>query len=339
MVQRAKDLSLVLHIGLHKTATTYVQNRLGARRYDLLREGVLYPTTGTVDGVGVSTREGAQSGQTLFTRGRYRKGLVADLLRELPDAVSTVLMSAEDFTLPRTKPTPADFLDRFNAFGTVKVVLVLRRQDDWVESVYKQIVDQYGNFETRSFGAYLEEVGPRLLDFRTRFAPWRDMVGPENFHALSYDDLAGGQAIYRRLLEIAGVCGPLLEDDGRLAVPRYESVRPIDTLGLRILNGYRLKDREARTRVAHSIYQAAPQGDIGLMTPQMREAIQAMCAPINEKIEAEWFDGPVPGFRFGAADSRPEPTPPEPQELLDYLDQVIALCDAARDAETAGPFA
>lgn len=330
VAKRAKDLTLILHIGLHKTASSYVQNVLSARRYDLLREGILYPTTGAVDRVTASTREGAQSGHILFTRPGDRSGLVSELLTELPDTVSTVLLSSEDFTLPRRKPTPEQFLSEFSVFGAVKVVLVLRRQDVWAESFYKQIVDQYNKSERRSFDDFLRQVGPSLLDFHTRFLPWRDLVGPENFHALSYDDLAGGASICRRILEIAGIDGPLIDEAPSIPVPRYESIRAIDTLGLRILNTYRLKDREARTRTAKSIYAAAPDGDLELMTPEMRKGIQTLCGPINERIEAEWFEEEVPGFRFGSALDGPTFSPPTALEVVDYLDQVITLCEAAR---------
>ena len=326
----AKDVTLILHIGLHKTASSYVQNLLNVRRYDLLREGFLYPNVGAVDGARTSTREGAQSGHALFTQPGDRRELISELLAELPETVSTVLLSSEDFTLPRPEPTPEEFLSRFREFGAVKVVLVLRRQDFWVESFYKQIVDQYGNFETRSFDEYLRQMGPSLLDFYSRFVPWRELVGPDNFHVLSYDDLAGGAAIYRRLLEIAGVGGSPLDDATSIMVPRYESVRAIDTLGLRILNSYRLASREARIRTAKSIYAVAPEGDIELMTPEMRQGIQTLCRPINERIEAEWFKEPVPGFRFGSPPA-PAPTgPPTGHEVVEYVDQVISLCEAAK---------
>jgi hypothetical protein len=337
VAKHAKDATLILHIGLHKTATSYVQNLLSVRRYDLLREGLLYPTTGAVEDVTVSTRAGAQSGHAGFYWAKDRRGLVSKLLTELPDSVSTVLLSSEDFSLPRRKPTPEQFLGDFSAFGSVKVVLVLRRQDTWVESYYKQFVDQYGNFETRSFDEYLRQAGPSLLDFYGRFSPWRDLVGPENFHVLSYDDLpGGGGAIYRRILEVAGIGGPPLDVAEPTALPLYESVRAIDTLGLRILNSYRLDRRDDRVRVAKGIYAAAPEGDIELLTPEIGEAIQTMCGPINERIEAEWFKAPVPGFRFGSALSASAAGPPTGQEVVDYLDQVIALCEAARKSADDG---
>ncbi len=330
---RAKNATLVLHIGLHKTASSFVQNTLSTQRYDLLQEGVLYPTTGANKNARPTTREGAQSGQALFTRTGDRRELVADLLDELPASAHTVLVSSEDFTRLHGTPSASQVMARFSAFGAVKVVLVLRRQDTWLESYYKQIVDQYGNFETRSFDQFVRDTGSSLVDFHARFSDWRELVGPENFHVLSYDDLPDGAALHRRILEIAGVTGDLLDGTPSVPVPQYTSIRAIDTLGLRLLNSYRLSDRSARIRVAKAVYDAAPAGDVRLMSPELRQAIQDVCGPINERIEAEWFGHPVPGFRFGKPVSDTVKEEPSGAELVDYLDRVLALCEEARAAE------
>jgi hypothetical protein len=338
MAKHAKDRRLVLHIGLHKTATTYVQNVLSSRRYDLLREGVLYPLAGSgllargVDRPTVNTRDGAQSGHATFTRPGDREVAVGELLDEMPDTVSTVLLSAEDFSLGLM--TPQQYLARFGLFGKIEVVLVLRRQDVWIESFYKQVVDQFGNFETRSFEEYVAQEGPRLLDFHSRFSPWRDAVGPDSFHVLSFDDLAGGgDAICRRLAEISGIEGPLLDELTSLEAPRYDSVRAIDTVGLRVLNACRFQDRDRRVATARSIYAAAPEGDIELMTTKLRQAVKETYAPVNERIAHEWFTGPVPGFCFGAEFPVAAAAAPTPEDLLDYLDRVLALCAAARRSQ------
>jgi hypothetical protein len=329
-VERAQRATLVLHIGLHKTASSFLQGLLASHRDDLLREGLLYPTTGIVDKATTGTREGAGSGQALFSRRGRPDALKAQLLAELPEDVSTVLVSSEEFSRAAPTPTPQRLLSRFDAFGTVEVVVVLRRQDDWIESLYKQVVDQYNNFETRSFERYLRETGRSLLDFHERFTPWRDLVGPESFHVLSYDDLPDAVAICRRLLEIAGVRGPVVDQLATASVPRYDSVRAIDTLGLRILNSYRLEDRDTRTRIARSIYDVAPAGDIELMSAEVREEIQDMCRPINERIETEWFGEPVPGFRFGRPPRPSSANPPSGTEMVDYVDRVISLCEDGR---------
>lgn len=339
MAKHAKDRTLVLHIGLHKTATTYVQNVLSSRRYDLLREGVLYPLAGSgllargVDRSTINTRDGAQSGHATFTRQGDQHEAVTELLDELPDTVSTVLLSSEDFSLGLL--SPQQYLARFGGFGRVEVVLVLRRQDVWIESFYKQVVDQYANFETRSFEDYVAHAGPRLLDFHARFAPWRDAVGPDSFHAVSFDDLpGGGDEICRYLAEVAGIEGPLLDELTTLDVARYDSVRAIDTLGLRILNSCRVEDRNTRVTLARSIYDAAPAGDIKLLTTKVRQAIKETYAPVNQRIEEEWFTHPVPGFRFGAEVPEVAPMTPTADDLLDYLDRVIAICATARTHET-----
>ncbi|MEQ6903701.1 hypothetical protein [Nocardioides sp. YIM 152588] len=332
--RRAKDVTLVLHVGLHKTATTYLQGLWSAHRAELLDAGVLYPTTGIPVGDRPRTREGAQSGHTLFARPRVRhRALRAALLEELPASVSTVLISSEEFGRPTGGPTPDQLLARFSGFGGVKVVLVLRRQDAWVESYYKQIVDQYANRETRSLDEFVRDRGPELLDYHARFARWRDLVGAENFHALSYDDLREGAAISRRVLEVAGVRGPVHDRLAAFTPPRYDSVRGIDTLGLRILNAYRFEDRDLRTRVARSIYDLAPAGDLELMSADTRREIRELCEPVNERIEAEWFAEPVPGLRFGAA-PRAAATPPTGSEVFDYVGRVISACEAARPSPT-----
>lgn len=334
---RAQDLSLTLHIGLHKTGTSYLQSRWEARRAQMVRAGLLYPVTGTLPARTSATRAGAQSGHALFTRQVDRAALLDQLLREVPPGVSHVLISAEDFCLP-DRMSPEQFLGPLASFGSVRVVVVLRRQDHWIESYYKQVVDQYHNAETRSFGAFLAEEGPGLLDFHARFAPWRDLVGPDRFHVISYDDVADGAEIGDRILRLAGLAAPLPSTDADRAERPYQSVRAIDTVGLRILNSYRIGNRDVRDRAARRIYGLAPAGDLQLMTPQMRAGIRMSCAPINERIEAQWCDRPVPKLRF-EGESAPVPRPAEPGavEMLEYVDRVIVACEEARrEAAQAG---
>lgn len=340
-MSRIDDRTLVLHIGLHKTATSYLQNVLSTRRYDLLEEGVLYPLAGSgslargVDRLQARTRDGAQSGHALFAAREEDRSILDAMLQEMPESCPTALLSSEDFTARHADPRA--ILSRFAAFGTIKVVLVLRRQDLWIESYYKQLVDQHRRFETRPFAQYLEESGVELLDFHARFSPWRELVGPENFTVLSYDDEpGGGAAIVRSVLEVAGVTGPLLDSAAAIDVPRYDSVRSIDTVGLRILNGFRVEDADRRVAAAKDIYAAAPEGDIQLLTPEISAAIQEQYAAGNERIEAEWFDGAAPGFRFGSPLPAVRGPVPSGEELLAYVDDVLAICrNASRNGEAS----
>lgn len=333
MARDAKDLELVLHIGLHKTASTYIQNVLSARRYDLVQHGVFYPNTGTFEEARVRTRDGAQAGHFQLTFRGGRQALLEQLLDEVPPLASTVLLSAEDLTALRQRPER--HMDHFGIFGSVKVVAVVRRQDTWIESMYKQAVDQWSSFETRSLPRFVAEEGPRLLDYHSRLSAWRALVGPENFHVLSYDDLGDGAAILRRVLEIAGVPKDRLGEYPGVEAPRYDSIRGIDTLGMRILNGYRLSNRNIRNKAAREIYASAPSGDIELMNPELRAGIQERCAPVNERIEREWLAEPAPGLRFAKDVRTASAGPPSSSDLLAYLDRVFAVCDEARALDDA----
>ncbi len=329
MAASVRDRTLVLHIGLHKTATTFVQNLLSAYRYPLLQSGLLYPSTGLSGADSAQTRDGAQSGHALLSRrgaAVYDKLLPA-LYRELPDDVGTVLLSSENFTLFQRGVHPDEYLAAFRDFGRLEVVLVLRRQDTWIESYYKQLVDSYIDFETRSFSAFVESAGPALMDFYGRFGGWRDAVGADNFHVVSYDDTPGGVALARAIVEAAGGDGSALDDAAHLPLPGYHSVRGIDTIGLRLLNAHRVPDRERRSALARSIYAAAPAGDLRLLTPEIQRRIEADHAAMNAQIESEWFTTPVPGFRFGAELDLGSPTPPSGTELADYVDRVLGWCN------------
>ncbi|MCB0906845.1 MAG: hypothetical protein KDB63_06985 [Nocardioidaceae bacterium] len=332
LAARVRDRTLVLHIGLHKTATTFVQNLLSACRYPLLQSGLLYPSTGLSAADTGQTRDGAQSGHALLSRrgaSVYDKLLPA-LYRELPDDVATVLVSSENFTLFQRGVQPDEYLEAFRDFGRLKVVLVLRRQDTWIESYYKQLVDSYIDFETRSFAAFVESAGPELMDFYGRFGGWRDAVGADSFHVVSYDDTPGGVALARAIVEAAGGDGSTLDEAARLPLPGYHSVRGIDTIGLRLLNAHRFPDREQRSALARSVYVAPPAGDLRLLTPEIQRRIQADHAAMNAQIESEWFPTPVPGFRFGAELDLSSPTPPSGAELADYVDRVLGWCNDRR---------
>ncbi|MCK0168411.1 hypothetical protein MWU52_12675 [Jannaschia sp. S6380] len=334
--KKAAEIDVILHIGLHKTATTYIQNKLSALRYHLLTDGIIYPRAGEVMRSWTPTRDGAQSGHALLTRGeKAAMPAIAEIVDECPPGIERVILSSENFTIWKRPTPPANYLSRLSMFRSVKVVLVLRRQDVWIESYYKQLVDGFIDYETRSFAEFVASEGAELFDFHSRFSEWRDLVGPNNFHVMSYDDCDGADDLCRQILTLAGAGAALLDRVADMPVERYDSVRPIDTVALRILNAARLSDREARIALARRFFEAAPDIDVPLMTDAIRDAIHEVCDPINARIEAEWFDRPVPGLRFGKAVATPAPRPVDSAVLADFLDYVIAECGKARAAEMA----
>lgn len=326
-----ENIDVILHIGLHKTASTYVQNVLSMLRMELVHEGILYPRAGEPRFRGVRSRDGAQSGQAEFTRPVDTDPLNAlrNLFSECSDDTRSIIISSENFTLWKRDLRAADFVARFRAFRSVKVVLVLRRQDQWLESYYKQIVDGFADRETRSFSEFVRDVGPDLVDFYERFLPWREAVGAENFHVLSYDDLKSADDITEQLLHLADASEQLIARSKGLSVPRYESVRGFDTLALRILNAANLQDRDQRVELAREFFDSAPHVPVKLLSDELAETIIQHCMPINQRCASEWFTEPVPGLCFQrpiAKKKSDDKSTANAAEVFEYLSYVVARC-------------
>lgn len=118
---------LIVHMGVHRTGTTAIQETLKKNRSSLLEQGVLYPRLFGEDA-------------HIALPGRLKKRrLSAKMLREEikkadTDETHTVILSAEDFcTLKRFT-----FLRELQKEFDVEVVLYLRRQTEWLESWYNQ---------------------------------------------------------------------------------------------------------------------------------------------------------------------------------------------------------
>lgn len=330
---KAQNIDVILHIGLHKTATTYIQNKFAAHRYDLVREGIVYPRAGEPDRPVFATRGGAQSGHALLTRAEDPAlEAIQGIAKECPESTRCIVLSSENFAIWTRPFTAAEYLARFNMFRSVKVVLVVRRQDSWLESYYKQIVDGFRDYETRSFGEFLSDEGWKLIDFYSRFSEWRTAAGADNFHVLSFDDCKDADEIGANILKLAGASDELIDAITSADAERYDSVRAIDTLALRILNAYQLNDRDERIELARNLVAASPASKFPLMTADMRDAIEEFCKPINERIVAEWARTPMPNFLFAKPPKAEAVDPVDPALVADYVGYAISVCEGARSS-------
>src|SRR5699024_9725120 len=128
---------LVIHIGLHKTGSTAIQNVLGNARNFLLQEGIIYPS---------------------FEGEFYHHGLVNPWialpkvysfsdpakawkdLTELAKGDHTVIVSSEEFSrLQRSSINYKEVREITRAFDEVTVVLVLRHQLQYIQSIYLEV--------------------------------------------------------------------------------------------------------------------------------------------------------------------------------------------------------
>jgi hypothetical protein len=136
---------LVVHAGTHKTASSYIQNRLDANQLALDSQGVVLSWPGRP--------------------GRKHKGLVKAMLKgshtpwerylsAASPATWQLLVSAEQFTPAVTEPRHLAFLDEVaRRHGrTLRVVVFLRDQPDFLNSMYAHTVRRlYHHYDFDSY--------------------------------------------------------------------------------------------------------------------------------------------------------------------------------------------
>jgi glycosyltransferase involved in cell wall biosynthesis len=235
----------ILHIGMPKTGSTYIQNFLERNRAQLLAQGVIYATTG------IFREEGARN---LRTSGHQSllaglKGMNEELLlayrREIEAAgkVDTVIFSAEDLFCAST-PALVDGLAKALANGDTKIAVYLRRQDEWIESMYVESVTGSHWRTSVSFEEYLyEKEKAGWLDYASILGIWRNRFGADGMLVRPFESgrLHGSPA--RDFLELCsiGEAPGLVEPDAKSA-NRFFGDR-IDVEVIRFFNRLPFRDR------------------------------------------------------------------------------------------------
>lgn len=175
--------TLFLHIGSHKTATTFLQNALATNPAVLQQLGLLYPQAGRIWEAHFRLCWELKD-PALHDRPLERLPLWSELLAELDAAPQPVaVISSEEFGLGLD---PAR-LAALKAHHDVRVIFYLRSPDSYMESFYNQFVKDFGTRETRTIETYMAEEGLFFLDTMRLLRPWIDIFGPAAMRLRLYD--------------------------------------------------------------------------------------------------------------------------------------------------------
>ena len=153
---------LILHIGFSKTGTTAIQQFMSANRNKLAALRIIYPKAFCVDNshhklfwltppvvkihnkFAMQTIQGENFEQHAFA-----------LKRELQTVnAETIVMSSELFSNTTDIAKIKQLKNKFSEFG-FKIVIYLRRQDDYLKSMYNQVVKN--NHYSGSLSDFLSE--------------------------------------------------------------------------------------------------------------------------------------------------------------------------------------
>lgn len=209
---------LLLHIGTHKTGTTSIQRFLSENRRELRNRGVWYPPTTVgrfpkhyahhrIAHAIAGADEAFDIGDARHYFERVKKNSRGD---------ERVLMSAEPMYRHVLQATPAESEDGRNdgfaryvdAVGScvdgfdVHILVMVRRQDHFVESLYAEQVLATG-YE-RSIGRFLAERHD-LLDYQSRLGTWAERFGDDRVSVQVYEPTSSAHSIEQMFVEWLGL--------------------------------------------------------------------------------------------------------------------------------------
>ncbi len=284
-VARGTGPELTLHVGLHKTGTTYVQRQLIANRDRLLQDGILVPRAGLDDREALDqSRPGGFAGHLLVAR-FVRDGTApvwADLKAEIAaTGARRVVLSCENLTYPQNadRETRISALaDRFReiGFGRVSLVASVRRPDAWAEALWRENVTQARRDSGQSLAAFAIDHAAVLKSLPALLGPLEAASGA-TCRLVDFDAARG--ALWPRMAAAMDLPEGLEEDRD---APRYATPRAAVVQALRVI-ALLTPEEGIRRKAMLALIRAADRLDLPPDTPFMpapaRVAlVEAWCA-------------------------------------------------------------
>jgi hypothetical protein len=220
---------VVVHIGLMKSGTTFLQGRLNANRELLAEQGVLFP--------GPAWRRHVNAVADLMEAKDRQPGAWASLVEEVDDHPGTAVISMEYLAMLG----PRKIKELSQAFDTpdLRIVVGVRDLGRSVPAMWQEVVK---NRQTWSWAEYVQsirsggEAGKRFWRQQhsgTIVTRWAELVTPEKGYVVTLPPPgAPGEALWDRFSEVAGI-----EPATWSEAPRAnESLGAASTLVIRELN-------------------------------------------------------------------------------------------------------
>ena len=164
---------LYLHIGSHKTATTFLQSTFSSSPEALNELDLLYPVAGRIYSAHFNLC-GALKDPDLKDKALEDLPVWAQVMEEIDASPHpAALISAENFGWGLGPSRLGLLQQRYD----VQIIFYLRSPDSHLESFYNQVVKDFGTREDRTLERYVTEEPLGILDTTKLLAPWAEMFG------------------------------------------------------------------------------------------------------------------------------------------------------------------
>ncbi|MFT4711171.1 MAG: hypothetical protein ACJAZ8_000136 [Planctomycetota bacterium] len=223
---------IVLHIGYGKTGTTAIQGALAANRGLLAENGIHYPKWH--DFVERDNHNGIAKCLTYQHHAHFLDGFFRELHQV---SAETLVLSGETLAIYPERGTQArpqvsmidgsvfqrgyradpdwqlkkrDLIGQLKGLlpdaDEVRVVVFLRRQDRWIESIYNEDVKGgYTNLPFHEFGEYYKNC----LHYDQQIGLWADAFGAENIDVRVYEKQQLGPGVVHQFFEAGQLAGKM----------------------------------------------------------------------------------------------------------------------------------
>ncbi|HEX3932366.1 MAG TPA: hypothetical protein VHW64_16840 [Nocardioides sp.] len=274
---------VVVHIGLMKSGTTFIQGRLGANRARLLEAGVLFP--------GPGWQRHVNAVEDLMGHAARTPGSWDSLVEEINAHPGTAVISMEYLAMVSRRAIGI-VAESFGA-AELRVVLGARDLGRNVPAMWQEAVK---NRSTRTFGEYVEGIHGRSESGRRFWRQqragliakrWTAQVGADHVYVVTVPPpQAAGDLLWSRFCQAAGIS----PEPAREEAPRTnESLGAASTSVLRRLNlmteDLSVQDYKRRVKAVGKYLMPAhraTEDPIGFVAPDwLREESAGMCAVLR----------------------------------------------------------
>lgn len=185
--------TVYLHIGLHKTGTTAIQDVLKKNKQALATKGYLIPETGYVWGAHYQLSWALlEDNPSWYPVARQSpESLYAKLRNEIKkSSCQKIILSSEEFSFLGVKSDESMLEELKHLLGNVdvKIVVFLRDQAAYADSFFHEEVKSFSErFDCSSLDAFVDGI-KGLLDYKLVLNRWEKVFGKHNLIVKTYGD-------------------------------------------------------------------------------------------------------------------------------------------------------
>lgn len=306
--------TLYIHIGTSKTGTTTIQTYCGINREQLKSKGVLFPIMPYHYDRITENRNGHFLYATIYENGVRNKEKEKQVLKQELDYIvdcfkdyDNVLLSEESIwwaTATRRKGL-WKYLQEHSQQNNyqVKIIVYLRRQDQFMMSRYNQIIKTDTGGGTQRFYEYFKDMNGKYkcvmnyrqrLDYMAKFFPKENIVVKRFDRSYFYNGDLNADFLHILGVEIDDTFAELPKDENLgISVQSGELKRVLNRLGTMTF-----AENQKLLQMLNECEVLLPKREVSIMTTEHIEKFMKKFIDDNESIVVDYIGDGKPMFNY-----------------------------------------